>query len=112
MHLSIVHKENVEIKQEPSYDVLEKEIEELEKFSLQCENCDKAFSTRSNLNKHVSSIHEEKKPFKCDICNYSFSQKGHLKTHVSSVHVGKKPFKCDICDYSCSQKGALTKHGS
>ena len=43
MHLSIVHKENVE-------------IEEPEKLSLQCENCDKAFSTRSNLNKHVSSI--------------------------------------------------------
>ena len=75
MHFSIVHKENVEIKQEPSYDVLEKEIEELEKLSLQCENCDKAFSTRSNLNKHVTSIHEKKKPNVCPICKRAFSEK-------------------------------------
>ena len=83
MHLSIVHKLNVEIKQEPSFDILEKEIEESEKVSLQCEHCDKAFSTRSNLNKHVSSIHEEKKPFKCDVCDYSCSRKDALTKHVS-----------------------------
>ena len=47
MHLSIVHKENVEIKQESTCDVLEKEIGEPEKVSLQCEICDKAFSTRN-----------------------------------------------------------------
>ena len=66
---SYCKKENVEIKQESSCDVLEKRIEEPEKVSLQCKNCDKAFSTRSNLNKHVTSIHEGKKPFKCDFCD-------------------------------------------
>ena len=90
MHLSIVHKENVEIKQERSYDILEKEIEEPEKVSLQCENCDKSFSTRNNLNKQVSSILEEKKPFKCDICDKYFSQKKTMKNHLAIVHEGKK----------------------
>ena len=89
MHLSIVHKLNVEIKQEPSFDILEKEIEESEKVSLQCENCDKAFSTRSNLNKHVSSIHVGKKPFKCDICDKNFSQKQKMKDHFAIVHEEK-----------------------
>ena len=44
MHMSIVHKENVEIKQEPSCDTLEKEIEEPEKVPFQCQICEKAFS--------------------------------------------------------------------
>ena len=60
MHLSIVHRENVEIKQELSFDILEKEMEEPEKVTLQRENCDKTFSTRNNLNKHVSFSHEER----------------------------------------------------
>ena len=34
---------------------------EAEKVSLQCENCDKAFSTRNNLKKHVLAVHEERK---------------------------------------------------
>ena len=42
MHLSIVHKENVEIKQEPSCDTLEKENEEPEKVLFQCQICEKA----------------------------------------------------------------------
>ena len=74
MHLSTVHKKNVEIKQEASCDILEK-------VSLQYENCDKGFSTRSILNKP-----EGKKIFKCDICDYSCSQKGKVKKHIASVH--------------------------
>ena len=78
MHLSTVHKKNVEIKQKASCNILEK-------VSLQYENCDKNFSTRSILNKP-----EGKKPFKCDICDYSCSQIGNLEKHVASVHENKK----------------------
>ena len=46
MHLSIVHKENVELKKETTCSILEKEIEEQEKVSFQCENCDKPFSNK------------------------------------------------------------------
>ena len=88
MHLSIVHKENVEIKQEPSCDTLGKEIEEPEKVRFQCQICEKAFSEKKKLERHVSRIHEESKAFHCDICNYRCSQKGNLKTHIASVHEG------------------------
>jgi KRAB domain-containing zinc finger protein len=62
------------------------------------------------MNKHVASVHEEKKTFKFDICDNSFSGKSQMKQHVLSVHEGKKPFKCDICDYSFSQKSQMKKH--
>ena len=75
MHMSIVHKENVKIQQEPTCDILEKEIEEPEEVIFQCGNCDKPFSGKKNLKKHVSTVHNKKKAFKCDICDYIFFSK-------------------------------------
>ena len=48
--------------------------------------------------KHISEVHEVKKPLKCGICDQSFSKMGNLTTHIASVHNGKTSFKCDICD--------------
>ena len=36
--------------------------------------------------------------------------KGNLNQHVASVHEGKKPFKRDICDYSCLRKDRISQH--
>ena len=47
-------------------------------------------SQKGDMNKHVASVHEGKKPFKCDICDRSFSLKSHMNRHVASVHEGKK----------------------
>ena len=62
-------------------------------------------SEKSDMNRHVSSVHEGKKPFKCDFCDYSCSRKGDMNRHVSTVYESKKSFKCGICDYTCSQLG-------
>ena len=42
------------------------------------------------MTKHVSSVHEGKKPFNCDICDFSCSQKSNMKIHIESVHEGEK----------------------
>ena len=132
MHLSIVHKENVEIKEEPksfennpnfasgtevytsepcnsSFDtktilVQHNSLYQGENKPFNFEICDYRSSLIGNLKKHVESVHEEKKAFKCEICDYSSSYKHHLKSHVASVHEKKKPFKCEVCDFSCSFK--------
>ena len=82
-----------------------------------CAYCEKYFTDKSNLSRHIRSIHEDKKPnpgedklFKCEICDYSASRKSNLKLHVASVHEGKKHFKCEMCDYCCFLKGDLIKH--
>ena len=36
--------------------------------------------------RHVTSVHEGKKPFKCDICDAKFDEKSKLKKHITSVH--------------------------
>ena len=66
--------------------------------------------SKSDLNKHVESDHEESKPFKCKICDYKSATKGNLKRHIESVHEGIKPFKCTICDFKASEKRNLSKH--
>ena len=65
---------------------------------------------KGNLDKHMKSIHEGKKPFECNVCYTAFSQKGDLKRHIESVHGGKKPFKCNICDTAFSAKQDADRH--
>ena len=111
MHMSIVHKEMIEIKEEPTN--IEKESEETTMANLlSCEICNKTFSTKGNLKKHVSSVHERKKPFECEICNKVFFEKGTLKIHISSVHEKKKSFECDICEKTFAVKDKLKRHVS
>ena len=50
-----------------------------------------------DLNQHISSIHEGKKPLKCEICKYKCAKKESLKQHISTVHEG-----CDLNQYISS----------
>ena len=44
-------------------------------------------------NKHIKTVHEDKKNFNCDICEKRFSQKDVMNRHISSVHEKNKPHK-------------------
>ena len=95
-HLALVHGEEIKVKKEPT--IKEEKIDELQPSEKEfekpykCNNCSVAFSKKSRLNRHVTTVHEGKKPFECDICKSSFSQKGNLKIHIATVHDGKKTF--------------------
>ena len=56
------------------------------------------FDQMPDLNEHIASVHEGKKPFKCDKCESCFNLKKDLNVHVASVHEGNKPFQCKMCD--------------
>ena len=53
--------------------------------------------------------HTVEKPFKCSNCNKSFSTKSNLMRHAK-VHTGKKPLQCSICDKTCRNQGDLMAH--
>ncbi|KAG4073248.1 hypothetical protein HA402_008594 [Bradysia odoriphaga] len=55
-----------------------------------------------------SSI-EQEKVFKCPTCDKMFSRKDHLNRHIL-IHSGAKPFECDICAKSFSRKDNKYKH--
>ena len=52
---------------------------------------------KEQINGHIASVHEGKKPFKCNICDASFTQKGEIIGHFATVHEGKKALKGNIC---------------
>ena len=83
-----------------------KEQEEINKSSLvheeniknMCKICEKSFSSKQYLNRHIKSVHEGIKDHKCDLCEKSFSTKQYLNTHMKSVHEGIKDHKCELCE--------------
>ena len=42
-------------------------------LTKQCNICDASFKITQELNKHIESVHERKKPFDCTQCDAKFS---------------------------------------
>ena len=67
---------------------------------FKCCNCNKYFSTKSNLMRHAK-IHTEEKPLQCSICDKTFRDQGDLMAHAR-LHAVEKPFHCSDCDKDIS----------
>jgi uncharacterized Zn-finger protein len=46
----------------------------------------------------------------CDRCGYTTTTHTQLQTHISALHEGKKPHKCRFCDFTCADSSNLSKH--
>lgn len=73
-----------------------------------CTKCDKDFSTKTNLMRHVLT-HSGVKPYQCNICGNGFTQNGSLKQHML-IHTGERPYKCQVCGRGFTQSKSLTFH--
>ncbi|XP_071037980.1 zinc finger protein 568-like [Parasteatoda tepidariorum] len=78
--------------------------------SFVCHVCERAFSKKALLKRHLPS-HAEKKPYSCHHCGKSFARRDSLKTHVRS-HTGERQFTCHLCAKGFSSKQSMMKHMS
>ena len=62
--------------------------------------CDKKFSEKSNLNRHVYTVHEKKESFVCQLCDKIFTRKDNLKQHIEThgeIDLIIRSFDCTLC---------------
>ncbi|XP_046814436.1 zinc finger protein 19-like [Vespa crabro] len=76
-----------------------------------CDQCEKAFSTKTRLKIH-SKIHEKSRiliPCPYEDCERSYLFESNLKNHIKTCHLGQR-FICDICKAGLSSKQKLIEH--
>ena len=71
-----------------------------------CSQCDKQFSTKIILRRHIKSLH---KKYACNQCDRQFTRQDTLTTHIQSKHEGVK-YVCNHCGQQFTEKGRLTTH--
>ena len=55
-----------------------------------CQMCEKSFSFRCHLRRHMHAKHERKRDFKCDVCNKCFISMHNLQKHLCDKTIVKK----------------------
>ena len=74
-----------------------------------CKVCDKTFSFRENMLRHLRQVHTDLKPFGCKQCKRYFGDSSNLQRHIRMVHL-KTRIPCQICQRSCLDRGDLSRH--
>jgi len=77
-------------------------------LNFKCKFCDKQFSTRRNLTRHVG-IHYGKINHRCRTCGKGYWRKDHFSSHIA-IHSSRKPYKCTVCSCTFSLKTGLKSH--
>ena len=69
-----------------------------------CDICHKQSMKKSNLNRHVKTIHEKIEDFTCMKCQKNYKEKHHLKRHQ------QKCGKCKKCEIQFDLLTDFVKH--
>lgn len=75
------------------------------------QGCNKEYSTKYNLKRHLETSHGAAKHFLCRICGKGLSSKQNLTEH-SFTHTQEKPFTCLFpnCSEVFRQRSQLSTH--
>lgn len=77
---------------------------------FKCHLCSLEFKRKYNLQRHVSSVHEQDSRFECEACDRKYKRKRDLDRHVNDIHLKVRPFVCDDCEMTFAGAEQLRKH--
>ena len=82
-----------------------------DKNRLQCESCDKSFTSKNALNYHKMQTHAlNETKYTCEICVLQFKSETSLKRHIVGNHRSKDCHNCELCTSRFKRKDKLTRH--
>ena len=79
-------------------------------INFRCESCHKNFKRKSDLKRHTETIHRGSISFPCESCGKNFSRKRDLKRHTELIHEGSINFQCQFCGKNYTRKSDLKRH--
>lgn len=77
-----------------------------------CDRCPTVLSTRMSLRRHIESCHLKLKSFTCNSCNATYTEQKSLKNHIQKVHmhIVEKKISCDLCELSFPNQWSMRRH--
>lgn len=75
-----------------------------------CTQCNKVFSQKMHLQRHIKSVHDVIRDNFCTFCGKGFTLKSHLMEHIRAVHFKIKNRVCPVCDWKFHRQGDLNRH--
>ncbi|KAF7270570.1 hypothetical protein GWI33_016461 [Rhynchophorus ferrugineus] len=76
---------------------------------VQCDVCNKMYSSKDVLRKHKKKIHGSNK-FPCIKCDKSYGDFKELNNHLKKNHTGLRPYYCPHCPNSFGEEHSLKTH--
>ena len=77
--------------------------------SFICSLCNVKVFNKKDLKAHITSVHENRKPYICPIrnCNSTFPDNKKLNRHIKTIHDEKKNLRCHTFDAEFVKKAEL-----
>lgn len=78
-----------------------------------CPDCDKTFSRKADVSRHVDNMHRQLRGFQCRHpgCERSFPQKSHEKQHYAAIHdKGSLRYQCEGCGRVFNDPSSRKRH--
>ena len=81
-------------------------------FPCRHHDCTAAFTSRANLQRHVTSVHDELRWFACPDCDQTFKRDDNLQRHVKRHSISASSWACTEtgCSTSCLSNAKLQLH--